>query len=247
MRRLVVAFMLCLASFSVGCTHSMHISNAEEYFTPPAPPVKRPVKLGVTSSNTVDVKNSRYVASIIDALNQSGNFERIIYPYNPAVHQGEVELIADINVHPRYTGSTGNFFLNWPGFLIFAPAIWGYKYHAELETQVMLTRVADSQTQQMSIPTRYTFRHAEMNRTWTEIGWFEVGIIPLISGFFFTDFDPEVTGQFISQVGPSYGTFVARKILSALPQPVPVPAQPVPAPPVPAQPAPITGMAAPQQ
>jgi len=66
-----------------------------------------------------------------------------------------------------------NFLINWPGFLIFMPAINGYIYEANYDVEVTLTEAAgDSKIDTWSIPIRLNLRHAAMNRTWTEVGWF---------------------------------------------------------------------------
>ncbi len=59
----------------------------------------------------------------------------------------------------------------------------------------------------------YHFRHAAINRTWTDASWFEVGIIALIGGAAFTSYDTGVTNEFIQKVSPSYGPYVAKKIV----------------------------------
>jgi hypothetical protein len=48
------------------------------------------------------------------------------------------------------------------------------------------------------------------------LGWFEIGIIPFVGGIAFTSYDDSVTEQFITKVSPSYGPFVAAKIVSAI-------------------------------
>ena len=101
---------------------------------------------------------------------------------------------------PHYDGEGLNFLVNWPGFLIFAPAIWGYGYNAEIETKVNITRLTDGSSQQIAISTKYKFRQAEIDRTWTEVGWFEVGLIPLIGGVVFIQYDTDVTDEFITKV-----------------------------------------------
>jgi len=94
----------------------------------------------VTSSNATDIKNSRYINAVVDALQKSGNFERVLYPYSQSVNQGQADMMIDIAVNPKYDGSGENFVINWPGFLIFAPAIWGYKYNADIDTRVQLNK-----------------------------------------------------------------------------------------------------------
>jgi len=199
-----------------GCNHNMHITNAEDYFAPPSSPLAKPIKLGLTSSCSTDPKNSRYVSAAVDGLQRSGNFERVLYPYSLTANQGQADMIVDITVNPRYKGSGTNFFINFPGWLIFAPAIWGYEYHAEIETLVNITNLKDNSAKQVAIPTHYVFRQADMGRTWTEVSWFEVGVIALIGGVVFTGYDEDVTDEFITKVSSGYGAYVSKKIIDAL-------------------------------
>lgn len=212
-----ILFLIVFASFLfVGCSHSMRITNADDYFAPPSTPVKQPIKLGVVSNSMSDPQNSKYVSAVVDALQKNSSIERVVYPYNQAAHQGMVDAVVDIAIKPSYSGSGSNFLVNWPGFLIFAPAIWGYEYNADIETLATITSQKDGRSQQITIPTIYHFRHAAMNRTWTEIGWFEVGVIPLIGGAVFTSYDDNVTSEFIRNVSPNYGTYVAKKIVATV-------------------------------
>jgi hypothetical protein len=198
-----------------GCTHAMRITNADKFTPSPTAPLTKPVKLGVTSASDAHPQNKRYVAAIIEALQKNGSVSQVLYPYK-RTENDPVDAVADITVNPKYSGVGSNFFVNFPGFLIFAPAIWGYGYQADIDTQVFLVNSKDSSQQQISIPCSYEFRQADMNRTWTEMGWFEVGIIPLVGGIVFTGYDEKVTEQFITKVSPSYGPFVAIKIVSAI-------------------------------
>jgi hypothetical protein len=150
-----VLLLACLFAFFIvsGCSHQMHITNTEDYFSPPSPPLAKPIKLGVTSSSITDFKTGRYVNAVVDALQRSGNFERVLYPFSQTVNQGQADMLVDIAVKPKYDGSGANFFINFPGFLIFAPAIWGYKYTAEIETGVSITDLKNNASKQFAIPT----------------------------------------------------------------------------------------------
>jgi hypothetical protein len=216
MKKVLLAACLFGIFLVSGCTHQMHITNADDYFSPPRPPLAKPIKLGVTSGNSADVKNGRYVSAVVDALQRSGNFERVLYPFNLAANQGQADMLVDIAINPKYDGSGQNFVINFPGFLIFAPAIWGYKYDAEIDTRVGITNLTDNTSKQIAVPTHYIFRHADMGRTWTEVSWFEVGIIALVGGIAFTGYDNDVTPEFITAVSPNYGSYVSKKIVDAL-------------------------------
>ncbi len=204
--------------FFAGCTHNLRIVNSDDLYPPPAPLLKEPLKLGVTSNSDIHPQNRRYVAAIVDALQKNASVSSVVYPYSQAVHKDTVDAVVDITIHPRYDGQRSNFWVNFPGFLIFAPAVWGYGYSADLETMVSIKQLKSDASQQMTIPCTYKFRQAAINRTWTEVGWLEIGIIPLVGGFAFTGYDPKVTDEFITKVSPYYGPYVATKIISAFSQ-----------------------------
>ena len=205
----VTALVLC------SCSHALTISNLEEYETIPSAPFPKPITVGLKPSSDIGPVNIKYATAIADALKGSSSIERVVYPYDKSVH-GEVDVVSEVSIQVEYFGGAENFFINFPGFLIWAPAIFGYGYTAEIHTTVGITRSKDKAFQKLSVPTIYNFRMAEIDRTWTEIGWFEVGIIPFIGGFFFTGYDPDATGDFIREVSPNYGTYVTSKMLEAI-------------------------------
>jgi hypothetical protein len=207
--------MIFVGFLMAGCAHSLEITNLGDYFSPLSSPLKQAIKLGITSNSDAHMQNSRYVTAITDGLQRTGSFERIIHPFNAAVHEDQVDTVIDLSVNPHYSGRVSNFFVNFPGFLIWAPAIWGYGYVAEIET-VATIKKKDGTTQQVPIATKYYFREAEFDRTWTEISWFEVGAIALIGGIYDTQYDTDVTDEFITKVSPNYGAYVANKIVAAL-------------------------------
>ncbi len=214
--RMLVGLLLGAGLLAIGCSHQLRITNADEYFSRPTPPLREPLKVGIVSQSVSHRQNGRYVEAIVDALRNTGSFDKVLYPYDPAIHGDLVNLIVDIAVEPKYSGRGTNFWVNWPGFLIFAPAIWGYGYQAEVNTRVSVTKKPDGGSQMIEVSPVYRFRQAEIDRTWTEIGWFEVGIIPLIGGVAFIQYDPDVTDRFITEVSPNYGALIAGKIVAAL-------------------------------
>jgi hypothetical protein len=208
---------LALFTFATGCTHRMEITNLDNYQVRSAPPARTARAIGITTSNATDPRNERYVSCIVEALQKNGNLSRVIYPYNRSMHEDLVDSVVDIAVNPRYDGRGSNFWVNFPGFLIFAPAIWGYGYTADIRTDFSVATPTGDLMSQQSVTTQYEFRQADMGRTWTEVSWFEVGIIAMVGGVVFTGYDTGVTDEFISTVSPNYGSFMAQKIVGCLP------------------------------
>ena len=82
MRRFWVLLMVIFGMMAAGCSHQLTITNLNEHYsTPPAPP-QEPVSVGVVSGQTSDPVNNKYVYAIVTAMRNSGNFERVIYPYS---------------------------------------------------------------------------------------------------------------------------------------------------------------------
>lgn len=217
MKKLFWLFLASVSYFTVGCTHGLHITNLNENFTAPPPAITTSPTIGIKSSDDAHVQNSRYIGAIVDSLKQTGGFEKVIYPFNQSFNE-EVDVILDLAVLPTYSGKGSNFFVNWPGFLFFAPAILGYGYTANIRTAATVTYPYSNTSQEIIVDTKYDFRQAEIDRTWTEVGWLEVGIIPLIGGIMFVQYDEDVTNVFIGAVSNSYGTFVANKIIASMSQ-----------------------------
>ena len=212
MKRLLMFGLLAGACAASGCSHAMRITNLHEYQAAPSAPLHPPRSVGITSRNIGDPATRGFVEAVTEGLRRDASFDLVLFPYDG---RREADVVLDVWVSPRYSGRGSNFLVNWPGFVIFAPAIWGYGYEAAIETQVSI-RHRDGTVQEVAIPTRYRFRQAEIDRTWTEIGWLEVGIIPLIGGLTFTQYDPDLTPEFVTKVAPSYGAYVARRIRDTL-------------------------------
>ena len=150
-------------------------------------------------------------------LQTSGNVERVVFPY---ANGHDVHVIAYVEVTPKYRGSWTNFFVNWPGFLIFTPAWHGYTYHARLDTTIDI--VAASTNQRLAGVEwnhEYRFRQSDIGRTWVEVGWLEYGIIPLVGGFFAMQYDTDQTEPFMEEVSRSYGNQVGQRIARELANP----------------------------
>ena len=210
MRTIFVAVMGLLI---LGCTHNLEIINQHDYFSSPSA-VSKGMTLGITSTGTVDPQKARYVNAIVNALRNTGAFTEVIYPYDSAVHTDPSHLTVAIGINPVYSGSGANYWKTFPGFLIWAPKIFGYSYNAEIQTFVQLKKNSDRTPRKMDFRPKYKIRQAEKDRTWLQLGWFEVGLIPFFGGFGTIRYDKDITDDFITAVSPSYGTYVANEILA---------------------------------
>lgn len=140
-----------------------------------------------------------------------------MFPYT----QGhDVDVVAYVDVTPKYRGSWTNFFVNWPGFLIFTPAWHGYTYHARLDTTVdIVVPRTNQKIAGVEWSHEYKFKQSDIGRTWVEVGWLEWGLIPLVGGFFAMQYDTDQTEPFMEEVSRSYGNQVGQRIARELANP----------------------------
>lgn len=200
---------------ATSCSHKLEITNFHENRIIPSAPLAKNNKIIGISSENQSFENQQYMKAIVTALRNSNTFDQVIYPYS-ASSSKNVDYVVNVSVSPNYSGKTSNFFVNWPGFLVFTPAILGYGYNAKINTDLSVSNSKTKKAQNSTISNNYNFRHAEMDRTWTEIGWLEVSIIPFIGGFFFTQYDPDATEEFLVKVSENYGSGVANGIIEAI-------------------------------
>jgi len=209
---LFLIFPICLAPGLLGCEHQLEIMNAP--LAPVAAPgISPPIRVGVVNrTNSPEVEG--YVEAVARSLQLNGNVEKVIYPYIPSQ---PVDAIAYIDVQPQYRGVGTNFWVDWPGFLIFAPAWHGYSYHADVVTRAEVVS-GDNQQPIGNVEWQYdyAFRQADIGRSWVEVGWLEWSAIPFIGGIMATKYDTDQTPHFITAAGPSYGNQVATGIAQQL-------------------------------
>lgn len=210
MLRRVLVSAVCL-SLAASCTHVLTISNLPDTRTHGATPA-RMVTVGVVNIGSRETEY--YVEAIAASLELAASVERVVYPYVKTA--AAVDVVANVSVDPEYRGAWTNFLVNWPGYLLFAPAWNGYKYRANPRTRVQLMTPEVERIETISWEYEYVFHQADMDRTWTGIGWLEFGVIPLIGGVVFIRYDSNQTLPFMRAVRYNYGNQVASQISQRL-------------------------------
>ena len=82
---------------------------------------------------------------------------------------------------------------------------------------VLLTSKANNERiDSFSVPIHLNVRHADFNRTWTEISWLEAGIIAFIGGIVFIGFDDNVSSLVIDRIRTPIGDYLAQEIISRI-------------------------------
>jgi hypothetical protein len=208
---------LATVVFSSGCTHQLVVKNMSTYQNKSVTPLKRPMTIGVVPIGQ-DTNCVQIVKGVGMALGGGNYSATVLLPYSPGTDK-RADVVANIKIGSEYAGSGWNFLINWPGFLIFTPAWNGYVYKANYQVDIALTKEADNAPiDSWAMPINLNLRHAELDRTWTEIGWLEVGVIPLIGGIVFTAYDTDVTDPLIQKIEMPIGDYIAQEIVNRINQ-----------------------------
>jgi len=195
-----------------GCQHALSIKNLDTYRAAGVVSEK-PVSVGLFVKSS-DEPSGRLGDGIAAGLRNAST--DVLYPYAPNSPR-TVDVQADVSIAARYEGSGGNFLVNFPGFLVFAPAWNGYIYKVNYDVSVSLKRSAGlPPIEPFSIPVRLDVRHADFNRTWTEISWLEVGVIAFVGGVAFTEYDSHVSPLAADSAKTTVGAYIAREIVKKI-------------------------------
>jgi hypothetical protein len=198
-------FMLLAA----GCSHPLEVRNIHQY-KPTHQVFAKNLTLGVNTPNTpTDGK------ALVDGTVQNLNFYtgKIFYP---AMAGYPCDVLCRIIVTSRHKGNPNNFFINFPGFLVWAPAWHGYIYKTGYDIVVDLTTPAGDRIDSFTLPVDLDVRHAGMNRTWTELSWLEFGVLAFAGGVVFTQYDPAVTSLVETDTKRHIGGYIAQEIMTRI-------------------------------
>ena len=207
------SFYLLIVCILSSCTHPLEIKNLHSYSGTSFNTLEKQISIGIIS-NSNDIYAKRILREVATGLSKYS--AKVVYPYHPGGNK-KVDYLAKVSVNPEYKGSGLNFLINWPGFIIFAPAWNGYIYEVNYYINAGIIRDSDKkEITNIKIPIKLDVRHASFNRTWTEISWFEVSAIAFIGGIVFTQYDNSLTPLVIEKVESQLGDYVAQEMVSSI-------------------------------
>ena len=205
-----VVTILLSVGFMVGCTHQLKIKNLNTYHSTTSSLLNQPLRLGLKTDST-DVDGKKISKMTADALNRCNI--QVATAFAPS----SVDVIAAMRISSDYKGSGWNFLINFPGFLVWAPAWHGYNYTVSHNISVVLTDSKTGKTiNTINVPVVLDIRHADIGRTWTEVSWLEFGIIAFVGGIVFIDYDNDVTPKVTEKAGPVIADYIAQEIAGCL-------------------------------
>ena len=204
-----------VALLATGCAHRLEVKNIGLYKPTFVNSQQTGTKVGLSAATSTP-EEDRLVVGVANALKRDGF--KVDYPFFPNdENRTSMDHIVKVNTSSQYEGSGWNFLINWPGFLIWTPAWHGYDYNVTYDFDVDITNTKDAESlPRLSIPIDLDVRHAAMNRTWTEISYFEWSAIAFVGGIVFTRYDNSVTPILLDSVENKIADYVAGKIGATL-------------------------------
>ena len=209
-----IVFILII-QFFIGCSHSLTVTNEDEYYASSPMISKENLELGILPPQTLE--EERLVEEIIDNLRSNGNI-KVKYPYSMGSGHS-VDYLVDFRIQRENKGSPMNFFISFPGYIIFTPWWNGYKYSTDIMTKVNFFDFKTSEVLlNRSFETLYECKHSEFDRTWTQgLDWIlTYGIASLIGGLYYTSYDDDISTEFNKKIAPNYGKYISRKLMSSI-------------------------------
>lgn len=213
---LMVTLLLYLGMVVTGCTHPLTVKNIAEFQGGTPPMLAYAPSIGVVFDSSAP-EAEQLLDEVVSGLMSQGQYADIKPRYVPnsasAGLESDLEYVVHLRLSPKYHGSIANFFISWPGFILFTPAWHGFVYKHDYTTEVQIQEAATGRIlDSFTIPVNFDIRHADMNRTWIEISWLEYGVIAFVGGLFWTMHDGSIKNPVRAQYGRIYGNHVARKI-----------------------------------
>ncbi|MBI4597119.1 MAG: hypothetical protein HY737_01775 [Candidatus Omnitrophica bacterium] len=206
---------LLFVLLSVGCAHQLEVKNMGLYKPQFVNSQGGHLKLGISAAPSTP-EEERLVMAVANSLKRDGF--NVIYPFYPNEANDKVlDYHLKLTTGSQYKGSGWNFLINWPGFLVWAPAWHGYNYRVIYSFDADITDLKTHQSlPRISSPVDLDIRHADMGRTWTEISWLEWSAIAFVGGIIFTRYDHDITPDVVNATESKIGDYVASKIAAAL-------------------------------
>ncbi|MCJ7618427.1 MAG: hypothetical protein MUO43_18025 [Desulfobacterales bacterium] len=194
----------------------MKITNLDD-FSPVPKRLDKRLKIGILSYNGPE-ENRMYFNMVVDALRRHFSVE---VKQDIRIGESRGSFVPDhyISILPKvsYEGDRNNFFIAFPGFLIFTPSWAGYKYSAKIHTTVEIFDRESKKVDGIMLDPQYKFAHMDFERGfWTYTGWWVCGAGALVSAPFMVRYDPDATPDFQKSVRNSYGDFVAESTIAKL-------------------------------
>jgi hypothetical protein len=214
MKKKSVVLTLSLPVFLLigGCAHPLEVRNLDRYRTNSDISLDHRLNLGI-SAKAADTEGHRMIHAIgRNLLKYNINSTTVEKNDDP------IDVLANISVRSENRGSGWNFWADFPGFLIWYPALNGYSYNVMYDIDVSLNDATSGDLlNRFFIPVRLDVRHADISRTWVDgTAWPTLGLSALIGGFPHMRYDESISPIIELETVPVLADYVAQQIATDL-------------------------------
>jgi len=209
MKFIKISMILTILFSIFGCTHDLRIKNIATYQNLGYNQLNEKSTIGIIA-DVDNLNHKKIIRGVAEKLIKLNTTPILPYTYT---NTHPVDYIVKININSNYKGSWVNYFIDFPGFLIWTPTWNGYIY--KINHNVKITLIDGKTKQEISqfnIPLNFDVRQADIDRTWIENSWFECGAIAFVGGFFHTRYDEDVTAMVTNEVYYPIGRYIAEEI-----------------------------------
>ena len=211
-----VTGLIVVTMFTSGCAHSLEVKNIDLYKAAFVNSQQASIKVGLIGVTSTP-EEERLLTATANAMKRDGF--KVEYPFilNDDSRKS-VDYVVKVKTSSEYKGSGWNFLITCPGSLIWTPAWHGFDYRAMYGFDVDITDTkTNTALPRLSSPVDLDIRHADMNRTWSEIFGFGY-LLPVtcVAGIVFTRYDNSVTPLLLNAIETRIADYTSSKIGAAL-------------------------------
>lgn len=224
-----LTYYLLIPVLMAGCTHTARITKSP-MAAAPSRTMERPVSVGFEP-----VGNQPLLEAAINQFQMNPSVGACTKNYKAGT-DSRAEYVCQLSMEPKFKASGQNFFIAFPGYLVFTHALVGYKYKADLKTHSILEDAQGNPVSEIDIAAPYEFRHCSFARGasagicgWLVPGYGAAAIVP--GAIFAGSYDKRATKEFEEKVQANYAALISAKVLeqvdladqarSATPKPAP--------------------------
>jgi len=210
---LFMSVMFCF--LAMGCSHTLQIKNLQDFTLPfEIKEDERKINLGIKSC-ACNSDQIWYFNTVIESLSSRREFGHLSTNYVEGRGNLKPDFVISVEPHVKYETSGVNFFINFPGGLIFTPAWNGYVYYANVTTNMTIWDGNEKELKRIGIDTPYSIRQSEFDRAWWPI--FQFSLFNIIGGIYTsTVYDSDITPEVKDAIKTNYGSYVTERIETEL-------------------------------
>lgn len=216
--KFILGLLIIAISFLQGCSFPVTVKNraGEAPVTFIRPTWKTDATLGIYPFPSSDRYTLICYDAVVEQINLSGAFRNVIKNYSG---RDGADIVLKIEINPEYKVDRGkNFFIQWPGFLIFTPHWHGLVYTLILHGKASIESHSGDLLNTVVTDEDYQVRYTSTGRailTGFPVGWFLFGAASLLSNAYIA-WDDTMRDEAYRKLERDFGIRFARKILDTL-------------------------------